>query len=777
MTKIKIFTLIISFLLINYNEVYSQPKGRVDGQISDYRTNGPISNVNVTVNRTDLGAATDLDGKFTITGILPGTYTLTLSSLGYETQLVSEVIISSARPALVKASMIPTAIQSEEVVVRPGLFVRELKASVSRISRSNEEIRRYPGGFEDVVRTVASLPGVAVVNDGGRNDLLVRGGGPSENLYIIDNMEVPNINHFGNQGGSNGSLSFINLDFIDQVEFTTGGFGAEYGDKMSSVLALKMRPGRSDKLGGRLTLSATQFAMDAEGPMTEKGSFIFSARQSYLDLIFKAAGLPFIPTYTDFNLFSEYEISPKRKISFIGLAAIDKIERDQSTLENRVTNAGIMDNTQNQYVFGTNFRQLIKKGHVDFTLNLNRNEYFFSQVDENEIEYFGSDATEMEIRSKLASAYVINDKTRISGGISFTSGQVDNSTAFADTIYNNSGRKIAVADLGLPQQVEQTKTAEKYSAFASLERMVLDRLEVTLGLRMDYFNFINEPLYPALRTSLNYKISRQFRAKMSFGTYYQSPSYVWVANPFNKDLKALKNNMAVIGGYYLPLPSIQLSAELYLKNYSDLPAGATPETNHLILSNTGIGYGGREDNFVSFGYLPLESTGKGIAYGAEFQMQKKFAEDCCYGQAGLSFSRSEFEAPNGEIYPGPFDQTVIINLSWGFKPNSKWEYSAKFRYWTGAPYTPVYIPDENNGELENIPEEYLSERLNPGHHLDIRIDRRFDFGGWAMIAYVDIQNIYNNLIQIRPRYDFWEKEITDRAGLGILPSIGLRVFF
>lgn len=769
--------IIIMFLMMNCNEVYSQPKGRIYGQINDIRSDGPISNVNVTVNGTDLGATTDLDGKFTIIGILPGTYTLILSNLGYETQLVSEVIVSSARPAIVNTSMIPTAIQSEEVVVRPGLFVRELNASVSKVSLSNEEIRRYPGGFEDVVRTVASLPGVAVVNQGGRNDLLVRGGGPSENLYILDNMEVPNINHFGNQGNSNGSLSFINLDFIDQVEFSSGGFGAEYGDKMSSVLDIKMRPGRSDRLGGRLTLSATQFALDAEGPVLDKGSFIFSARQSYLDLIFKAAGLPFIPTYTDFNLFSEYEISPGKKISFIGIAAIDKIERDQSTLENRVTNAGIMDNTQNQYVFGTNFRRLIQNGHFDVTLNLNRNEYFFSQVDENEVEYFQSDATEMEIRSKIALTCVIDRKTRINGGISISGGQVENTTAFADTIYNSSGQRIPVADLGVPRQIEVNETAEKYAAFVSLQRTVLRKFDVTLGLRFDYFNFIDKPFYPALRTSLNYKISQKFRTKMSLGTYYQSPSYVWVANPFNKGLKAMQNSMVVIGGYYLPFPSIQLSSEFYLKKYSDLPAGATPETSYLILTNTGIGYGGREDNFVSFGYLPLQSTGKGIAYGAEFQLQKKFAEDCCYGQAGLTFSRSNFEAPNGEIYPGPYDQTVIINLSWGFKPNSRWEYSAKFRFWTGSPYTPVYIPEENSGKLENIPEEYLSRRLNPGHHLDIRIDRRFDFKRWAMIIYIDIQNVYNNLIQIQPRYDFWEKEITDRAGLGILPSIGIRTFF
>jgi outer membrane receptor for ferrienterochelin and colicin len=137
---------------------------------------------------------------------------------------------------------------------------------VSSTKLAAEEIRRFPGGFEDIVRTVATLPGVAVVNEGGRNDLLVRGGGPSENLYLINNIEVPNINHFGSQGSSSGALSFVNLDFIDRVEFSTGGFGARYGDKMSSVLSLGIRPGRSDRIGGEATISATQFGLNLEGP-------------------------------------------------------------------------------------------------------------------------------------------------------------------------------------------------------------------------------------------------------------------------------------------------------------------------------------------------------------------------------------------------------------------------------------------------------------------------------------------------------------------------------
>ena len=190
-----------------------------------------------------------------------------------------------------------------------------------------------------------------------------------------------------------------------------------------------------------------------------------------------------------------------------------------------------------------------------------------------------------------------------------------------------------------------------------------------------------------------------------------------------------------------------------------------------------MGDGGREDDFQSFGFIPLRSDGEGQAYGVEISLQKKYSKDCCYGQAALSIGKSEYTAANGETYPGQFDQTVVFSINWGFKPNPRWEYSAKFRAWTGAPFTPVYRPSENNGVIQNVPEEYLSERLKAGHHLDVRVDRRFNFTGWTLIAFVDVQNVYDNKIERRPTYDFWTDKVENKNTLGILPSIGISAEF
>ena len=514
-------------------------------------------------------------------------------------------------------------------------------------------------------------PGLRSIRSGGRNDLLVRGGGPSENLFIINNIEVPNINHFGTQGTSSGSLSFINLDFVDFVAFSTGGFSTRYGDKMSSTLSLDLSRGRMDRLGGKLLVSATQFGLNVEGPVNKDGSFIFSARQSYLDLIFRAAGLPFIPVYTDFNFSMQFDLTPRDKLFILGLAALDRVDRDQSTEENRVTNAGILDNTQNQYITGVNYRRIMGDGYLDLTLNGNFYDYAFSQIDENQVEYFRSDATESEFGIKAKRYWSVSKRLGLLGGITSRFVGIDNNTAFADTIYDRSGNRIPVEESGQPQNLNVKEKATKFSAFVEADWSLSDRITLNGGLRADYYTFLNDPLYISPRITLKYSLTSGISLKASTGLYYQSPSYVWMVNEANRDLNALRNFMNILGIDYLLQDDLRMSVEVFHKTYRDLPTGTQPGLNdYLVITNTGIGYGGVEDDFQSFGYFPMVSDAYGEAYGFEWLLQKKYSAIPCYGQISFAYSKSDLTAGNGITYPNQYDQRIIINLSGGYKFNS-----------------------------------------------------------------------------------------------------------
>jgi hypothetical protein len=761
--------------------LYGDDRGKIVGQVTDAGTKKPLVGVNVVVEGTSFGAATDAEGYYSIEGLVHDTYRLEFLYIGYKTIKRTDIVVSNNKPAIVNVQMSEDVFEGEQISVTAGYFVEEMMPQPSVTGLSREEIRRFPGGFEDVARTVATLPGVALNTSGGRNDLLVRGGGPSENLYIINNIEVPNINHFGTQGTGSGSLSFINLDFVDNVTFSTGGFSARYGDKMSSVLKLDMANGRTDKFGSKLLVSATQYGLNFEGPLFSNGSYIFSARQSYLDLIFKAADLPFVPIYTDFNVLVNYDISNRDKLFFIGLGAIDRVERDQSSEENRVTNAGIMDNTQNQWITGLNYRRLLDAGYLDLTANMNYNQYRFSQADENEDEYFNSKSDEVEYILKAQHYFAVNENIGLRNGISAKLINNMNNTVFADTIYDRSGNRIPVQAIGLNTENKIDQLFRKYAFFTEIDWILSKKLTVNGGLRLDYYSYLNDPYYLAPRLQIKYQLFEKLALKASSGLYYQSPSYVWLVNKNNRDLKALRNFMNIFGVDYLIRDDLRMAVETFYKKYTNLPTGKISDVNdYLVITNSGTSFGGREDDFQSFGYFDLFSNAEGKSYGFEWSLQKKYSDTPFYGQISLTYGKSEYTAGNGKTYPGQFDQRFILNLNGGYKFNDSWEISSKYRIFSGAPYTPVYVPEQNplnTGQIQNLPDEYLAERLPTQSIWDLRVDRYFSFESWRLVAFIDIQNVLNTKIKTRPRYDFWNNEISNADGIALLPSIGISAEF
>lgn len=779
MTDKKRFMLIS--LLVFLSLLHSQNFGIITGRIFDAKTKSPLGFANITIPGTNLGAESDSLGNFYVRRVPVGLRRVKAQFIGYIPQIKTDILVTTGKSAYVEIRLEEATYELEEAVFTVGYFPEEEKTQTSTVSLSAEEIRRFPGGFEDVVKTVSTLPGIAINSSGGRNDLLVRGGGPSENLFLINDIEVPNINHFSTQGSSSGSLSFVNLEFVDDVAFSTGGFSAEYGDKMSSTLALTIQNKDIRNFETKINLSATQYGINFKAPISNQGNLIFSARKSYLDLIFKAADLPFVPVYTDFNLFANYNLSPDDQLFILGLAAIDKIDRDQSNEENRVRNSVLLDNTQNIFIGGLNYRRLIRKGYLDFIISNNLYKYEFEQVDEEEVPYFTSNADENETNLKFNVYKSLTTRLGMKSGLSYKRIDTYNETLFADSIYDQNGNKIAAADLGILSDLKADNNSNKYAFYSDWDYLLNEYFDFKLGFRVDYYDFLNNKTSYSPRASIKFSYNPKISFKLSGGTYYQSPSTVWLTNKANRDLKPLRNDMGVLGLNYLFKDDLKFTLETYYKNYSDLPSGTVPGVNdYIVITNTGIGFGGREDNFQSFGYAGLNSEGKAYSYGADFSVQKKYSDTPFYGLSSISWSKTIVTPNNGKEYPGQYDQRFIFNLSGGYIFNDKWELAFKFRYFTGIPITPVYIPTENPenpGFVKNLPDEYLAKRLEEGHHLDVRVDRTFNFKASTLIVYLDIQNIYDFKVPQTPRYNFWEDKIEKYSSIGLLPTIGISYEF
>ena len=188
------------------------------------------------------------------------------------------------------------------------------------------EIEKSPGANRDVSRIVRSYPGVSFSPVGYRNDLIVRGGGPSENKFYMDGTEIPNINHFATQGATGGPVSIVNADLIREISFYTGAFPADRSGALSSVLDFRLRDGNPEKQTFKATLGASEVGLSGSGHIGGKTSYLFSLRQSYLQLLFKMIGLPFLPNYIDGQFKVKTRFSERDELTVLGLAGFDNMK-------------------------------------------------------------------------------------------------------------------------------------------------------------------------------------------------------------------------------------------------------------------------------------------------------------------------------------------------------------------------------------------------------------------------------------------------------------------
>lgn len=246
------------------------------------------------------------------------------SSLGYTAVITPEYIISLSTPPI-EIALEEDNTLIEAVSVSPTPRSRDIASPVSMHTIGIGEIERSAGANRDIARIVRSLPGVAFSPIGYRNDLIVRGGGPSENTFYIDGVEIPNINHFATQGASGGPVSILNADLIRKVEFYTGAFPVDRGNALSSVMDISLRDGNPDKQRFKATLGASEAAFSGSGHFNERATYLFSIRQSYLQLLFKLLGLPFLPNYIDMQAKVRIRPSQRYEIVLLGLAGIDNM--------------------------------------------------------------------------------------------------------------------------------------------------------------------------------------------------------------------------------------------------------------------------------------------------------------------------------------------------------------------------------------------------------------------------------------------------------------------
>lgn len=772
--------------------------GILQGRVYNEINNEPIIGASVLLQGTTTGAVTDIDGMYAITGLLPGLYNIQVSFIGYETRTVFEVQVSNAAPTTLNFALKPSAKQLEELVIRANPFTRQSESPLSLTTIGVNEIQRSPGGNRDISRTIQLLPGVTT-GLSFRNDLLVRGGAPNENRFYLDDIEVPTINHFTTQGASGGSNGLINVDFIQQAEFYTGAFPAARGNALSSVLELTQAEGRKDRVGFTATIGASDAGITLQGPFTEKSHFLLSARRSYLQLLFKAFKLPFLPTYNDFQVKTTHKFNNKHDLTFVGLGAIDNLKLNLDlgeTEEQQFFLGNIPYFDQWNYTVGARYRYFREKSYMIFVLSR-------SMLGNKIFKDLGNDDSDPANRVLDYNSTEAENKFRFEHTARMAGYRISYGANYEYARYTNTTFNKIVASEGTFDLRYNTRLKlQKYGFYAQVSRSFMqEKLSLSLGLRGDgtsYNSMMANPFRQiSPRFSASYLLIDGLSINFNTGWYHQLPPYTvmgyrdTLGNLASKKSLEYISNAQVVGGLaYTTTFNTRFAVEGFYKRYYNYP----------MLVDKGISLANLGGDFGVVGDEPVTSTSEGKTYGMEVSVQQKLYKGF-YGLANYTFYRSMFTDTSGRFAPSSWDNRHVFNLVGGYKFKRNWEIGVKWKVLGGKPYSPYNVALSSIKEVWDAKgfgiEDYTmlnTQRTKAVHQMDMRVDKKWFFRRWNLNLYLDIVNLYSYAVEDRPNLTVvrdasgnpvedpldpsrYQVKFLDNKVGNIVPSIGVVVEF
>ena len=777
--------------------------GSIKGRVFDPINNEGVPFANVVIQGTATGAVTDFDGNYAIENLEPGLYNVEASSVGYETKVEYEIQTFNNKPAFVNIELSPASELLEAVEIVASPFSKREEAPVSMRTIGVSEIERNPGGNRDISRVIQSLPGVASPPSF-RNDIIIRGGAPNENKFYLDGVEVPNINHFATQGSSGGPVGLINVNFIKEVDFYSAAFPANRGNATSSIFDFTLKDGNPEKIKANITVGSSDYGLTLDGPIGEKTTYIFSIRRSYLQLLFSALKLPFLPIYNDAQFKVKTKINAKNEISLIGLGALDQFEintgvndgvDDPVTLErNQFILGNLVSNDQWNYTIGAAYKHFSENSFQQVVVSRNH-------LDNRAVKYFNNDESIeankiLDYRSQEIENKIRLEHTWRGEGWKWNVGVGYENALFTNRTYN---RFVTASGEQLVADFRSELNLNKYSVFTQISKgFIADRLKFSLGVRTDvagYNDAMENPIDQlSPRLSASYLFAPKWSLNASVGRFFQLPPYTILGyrdnanNLVNKQngITYIQADHAVLGLEYLPFTNTKISLEGFYKVYDNYPFLTR---DRVSLANLGSDFG-------VIGNGPAVPLSGGRAYGLEFLIQQKLTKGF-YGILAATLVKSEFEDKNGDLRPSAWDNGQIVTLTAGKKFKGDWEVGARFRYLGASPYTPYDAALSSYRETWDLRGVALldydrlnEERTGAVHQLDMRVDKRWFFAKWSLDLYLDIQNVYNFQAPLAPsltvvrddngdplvdptdprRYS--TKEIQNFSGT-ILPSIGI----
>jgi hypothetical protein len=715
--------------------------GVIKGRILNHETQQALAGVTVSIVGLDKEARSDESGSYVLAVVPLGYYTLSFQLEGYYTDTRTDVIVRAGRTTFLNVGLIAVRLIKEEVSVTADFFPAVADKPVSQMEFNTEELRRDPGAAGDLSRALYAVPGI-VKADEEANDLIVRGGSPMENGFYVDNVFMPNINHFPQQGASGGNISMLNMDFIESLDISTGGFDALYGNRLSSIVDIRYREGNRERFNGQANLSVIGYGAQFEGPLAGgKGAWMLSGNRSYLDLISKVMDSDNPSDFYDLQGKVTYDIKPSDRLSILAIGGSSRTEYDPEGREKfDYATAGLTW----RHLWGG-------KGYSDTSIS-------YSFLNGKESEYW-------EWAGGLHEQYDYGNTWLTFRNVN----QLSLSPSHRLT-FGAEAQTVRFRNWDDYDYVERRLSGTSGAAFVTYVVYPFRNFSLSSGLRLDYLPF-SESLHFSPRLSFNWALTRRLSINGAFGLFYQQvPLFLIQQNPANASLRDPRARHLVLGLKYLLSPDTQLTLEAYDKAYSDFPM-APGYPYYFVIDDVN----GDSDRFWDFGRLIDE--GKAYARGVELTVQKKLSKKL-YGLVNFTFYRARYRDLMGAWRNRLFDNRFIFCLAGGYKPSRNWEFSARWIFCGNRAFTPV---DEEKsiqygGAWVNF-DDIMAGHLSNYQNLSLRLDRRFQFKKSNLVLFVGAWNVFDHKNEL---YRFWDhlgNQYLSEYMWGTIPFIGLEFEF
>jgi len=697
--------------------VAAEPTGTLTGVVRAQVTQKPIANAHVSCGAYT--AQADEKGEFVLEDIPAGVYSVSANAPGYGGRLITDVQVSSGRVARILLELHPDepdVTQLESVHVQASPFTGSSRAATSAVRLNRFEMQRTVGAAWDIQRVFGSQPGATTSSDL-TNNLVVRGGNPTENLIRVDDIEALSISHIAAQGESGGAIGLVNLDFVRDTEFFTGGFPAEYGGKLSSVLDIRLREGNRERLGGEIELSMAGFGGGLEGPLQGgRGSWVASYRQSFLDLLKEPARLTAIPHYDDAHAKVVLDLSDSHRLSWVGIGGRSDVDIQWVRNVDRAVYDGFKLLTGGTWsaIWGESAASRVTLSHVasvdDSQIWQAKPEPIYDShsasretavagaldigADENNAWRLGAELRRIEFRYRIGS---------------------EDWNGFSE----NAGRIVYIEE----HEVDVRHVGWRLSGYAHRDWTPVRPLSVRLGVRGQRFTLTDASSVDP-RIGLRWTVAPQTSLSLSGGIYHQSPTTLeLVLDPTNLELQDFEAWHAVAGFERRFAGASRLLIEAYRKEYRDLPI--------------------REDETLA-GSNALRNLGRKQVQGVDLLLEKRIRKGP-YGSIILSLSDSKSRDAQGAWYPDDYDIRRLVSVSGGVPLIAGWTLGGKWRLVGGRPYTllPIRPNDVGGYDLDPDFEARNTVRYPDYRRLDLRIDRRLELGGWGVSLFLEVQNVTN----------------------------------